>query len=211
MPIELSPSRVLPPSDKPPPESLRSSTPAGGGRIVKQSGGWSRNPPSKNPSPDRYIWTDSSIAGGDGLPFIGGETERDGTYIINFFKCQPALNYTGFAHPKHPWQKPALGPEALATCEAMLDVTGASGSPAGQTASAWTWPTASSNTTTTASLSPSAPGNTSSRESAPNSPRQRSLPNGGAPMSRCRPASTWISLPRLALGRPSERVQHAAA
>ena len=70
---------------------------------------------------DRYIWTDSWIAGGDGLPFIGGETERDGTYIINFFKCQPALNY-GFAHPKHPWQKPALGPEALATCEAMLDV-----------------------------------------------------------------------------------------
>ena len=67
---------------------------------------------------DRYIWTDSWIAGGDGLPFIGGETERDGTYIINFFKCQPALNY-GFAHPKHPWQKPALGPEALATCEAM--------------------------------------------------------------------------------------------
>lgn len=70
---------------------------------------------------DRYIWTDSWISRGDGLPFIGGETERDGTYIINFFKCQPALNY-GFAHPKHPWQKPALGPEALATCEAMLDV-----------------------------------------------------------------------------------------
>ncbi|NMM98599.1 alpha-amylase family glycosyl hydrolase [Bifidobacterium olomucense] len=70
---------------------------------------------------ERYIWTDSWIAGGDGLPFIGGETERDGTYILNFFKCQPALNY-GFAHPKHPWQKPALGPDALATCEAMLNV-----------------------------------------------------------------------------------------
>ncbi|MBT1174248.1 DUF3459 domain-containing protein [Bifidobacterium sp. LC6] len=70
---------------------------------------------------ERYIWTDSWIAGGDGLPFIGGETERDGTYILNFFKCQPALNY-GFAHPKYPWQKPALGPDALATCEALLDV-----------------------------------------------------------------------------------------
>ena len=80
---------------------------------------WGRDQPT-NVS-NRYIWTDSWIAGGDGLPFIGGETERDGTYIINFFKCQPALNY-GFAHPKHPWQKPALGPEALATCEAMLDV-----------------------------------------------------------------------------------------
>lgn len=80
---------------------------------------WGRDQPT-NVS-NRYIWTDSRIAGGDGLPFIGGETERDGTYILNFFKCQPALNY-GFAHPKHPWQKPALGPEALDTCEAMIDV-----------------------------------------------------------------------------------------
>ncbi|PLS28649.1 alpha-amylase family glycosyl hydrolase [Bifidobacterium parmae] len=70
---------------------------------------------------ERYIWTDCWIAGGDGLPFVGGEAERDGTYILNFFKCQPALNY-GFAHPKQPWQKPALGPDALATCDAMLDV-----------------------------------------------------------------------------------------
>ncbi|KAB7789634.1 alpha-amylase family glycosyl hydrolase [Bifidobacterium leontopitheci] len=70
---------------------------------------------------ERYIWTDSWIAGGDGLPFIGGECERNGTYILNFFKCQPALNY-GFAHPRQPWQKPALGPDALATCEAIADV-----------------------------------------------------------------------------------------
>ncbi|NMN01063.1 alpha-amylase [Bifidobacterium sp. DSM 109958] len=70
---------------------------------------------------ERYIWTDSWISGADGLPFIGGETERDGTYVLNFFKCQPALNY-GFAHPRHAWQRPALGPDALATCEAMLDV-----------------------------------------------------------------------------------------
>ena len=70
---------------------------------------------------ERYIWTDCWISGGDGLPFVGGEEERDGTYILNFFKCQPALNY-GFAHPKHAWQKRALGPEALATCDAMLDV-----------------------------------------------------------------------------------------
>ncbi|OZG65637.1 alpha-amylase family glycosyl hydrolase [Bifidobacterium eulemuris] len=70
---------------------------------------------------ERYLWTDSWISGADGLPFIGGESERDGTYVLNFFKCQPALNY-GFAHPKHGWQKPALGPDALATCEALLDV-----------------------------------------------------------------------------------------
>ena len=46
---------------------------------------------------------------------------RNGTYILNFFKCQPALNY-GFAHPERSWQKPALGPDAKATCDAMVDV-----------------------------------------------------------------------------------------
>ena len=70
---------------------------------------------------ERYIWTDCWISGADGLPFIGGEAERDGTYVLNFFKCQPALNF-GFAHPRHAWQKPALGKEALATCEALLEV-----------------------------------------------------------------------------------------
>ncbi|RSX50065.1 alpha-amylase family glycosyl hydrolase [Bifidobacterium callimiconis] len=70
---------------------------------------------------ERYIWTDCWISGGNGLPFVGGETPRDGTYILNFFKCQPALNY-GFAHPSQSWQRPALGPDALATCDAMVDV-----------------------------------------------------------------------------------------
>ncbi|PST48266.1 alpha-amylase [Bifidobacterium callitrichos] len=88
------------------------------------TGGTPGNPagdmPVENVS-ERYIWTDCWISGGDGLPFIGGETERDGTYILNFFKCQPALNY-GFAHPKPGWQKPALGPDALATCDTMVDV-----------------------------------------------------------------------------------------
>lgn len=70
---------------------------------------------------ERYIWTNMWIANGDGLPFVGGEAERDGTYILNFFKCQPALNY-GFAHPSREWQKPALGKDATATCDAMIDV-----------------------------------------------------------------------------------------
>lgn len=70
---------------------------------------------------NRYIWTDSWIAGGDGLPFIAGAAPRDGAYIINFFSCQPALNY-GFAHPKRAWQYAALSSEAKETCNAMLDV-----------------------------------------------------------------------------------------
>lgn len=77
--------------------------------------------PELNEFSDRYIWTDSWISGGDGYPFIGGEAERDGTYVLNFFKCQPALNY-GWAHPRLPWQDPVLGEAAQKTCNAMVDV-----------------------------------------------------------------------------------------
>ena len=71
---------------------------------------------------DRYIWTDSAFTRGDGMPFIGGEKPRDATYIINFFKCQPALNY-GFRKINEPnWQMPIDAPAALATREAMKDI-----------------------------------------------------------------------------------------
>mgnify|MGYP002237366834 CR=1 FL=1 len=60
---------------------------------------------------DRFIWTDSCFASGDGMPFIGGETERNGTYILNFFKCQPALNY-GYGKINQKWQKPPTTPPA---------------------------------------------------------------------------------------------------
>ena len=57
----------------------------------------------KNPMSGRYIWTDGAFERGDGMPFIGGEFPRNGTYIINFFKCQPALNY-GYRERNKPWQ-----------------------------------------------------------------------------------------------------------
>ena len=69
----------------------------------------------------RYIWTDHAFAGGDGMPFIGGECPRSATYIINFFKCQPALNY-GYRERRQCWQQPINSPDALATREAMKDV-----------------------------------------------------------------------------------------
>lgn len=68
----------------------------------------------------RYIWTDSAFSGYS-MPFIGGETERDATYILNFFKCQPALNY-GFAKRDRPWQSSPDSPEAAQTREAMIDI-----------------------------------------------------------------------------------------
>ncbi|MCD7756191.1 MAG: glycosylase [Firmicutes bacterium] len=69
----------------------------------------------------RFIWTDNAFASGDGMPFIGGECPRGGTYIINFFKCQPALNY-GYRQIHEAWQKPIDDPACLATREAMKDV-----------------------------------------------------------------------------------------
>lgn len=69
----------------------------------------------------RYIWTDHAFAGGDGMPFIGGEYPRSATYIINFFKCQPALNY-GYRERRERWQQSITSPDALATREAMKNV-----------------------------------------------------------------------------------------
>ena len=77
--------------------------------------------PEKNEYSGRYIWTDSWFRGCRNIPAIGGEAERDGVYLLNFFKCQPALNY-GFLKPEESWQMPVDHPEAVATREAIKDV-----------------------------------------------------------------------------------------
>ena len=75
----------------------------------------------RNEYSDRYIWTDWWIKGIPDHPYIGGETPRNGTYMLNFFKCQPALNY-GWARVTEPWQTPLSAPAAKATRDAMADV-----------------------------------------------------------------------------------------
>lgn len=75
----------------------------------------------KNEYTHRYIWTDWWLKGGDGLNYIAGETDRDGAYIVNFFQCQPALNF-GFLNPTQEWQKSMEDPACLATREAIKDV-----------------------------------------------------------------------------------------
>jgi len=75
----------------------------------------------KNEYSGRYIWTDHWIRGAKGYPYIGGERPRNGCYLLNFFKCQPALNY-GWLHPTESWQMPMDAPDALSTREAMKDV-----------------------------------------------------------------------------------------
>ena len=76
----------------------------------------------ENEYSDRYIWTSNAFCGGDGMPFIGGEHERDATYVINFFKCQPALNYGYRDIHDTGWQMPIDAPAPLATREAMKDI-----------------------------------------------------------------------------------------
>lgn len=75
----------------------------------------------KNEFSDRYIWTDFWISGIAGHPYIGGECERNGTYMLNFFKCQPALNY-GFLHPTEDWQMSPEDPGPQATKKALKDI-----------------------------------------------------------------------------------------
>ncbi len=70
---------------------------------------------------NRYVWTSNWIQGIAGHPYIGGEADRDGCYMLNFFKCQPALNY-GFLNRTEDWQLPPDHPDCIATREAMKDV-----------------------------------------------------------------------------------------
>lgn len=75
----------------------------------------------RNDYSDRYIWTDKWFHGAQGLNYIAGESPRDGVYVLNYFKCQPALNY-GFLHPEECWQKGIDDPACLATREALKDI-----------------------------------------------------------------------------------------
>lgn len=75
----------------------------------------------RNEYSDRYIWTDKWFHGASGLNYIAGESERDGVYVLNYFKCQPALNY-GFLHPEECWQKGLEDKACLETREALKDI-----------------------------------------------------------------------------------------
>lgn len=70
----------------------------------------------RNEYSDWFIWTHHVWAPAEGLKAVTGLNERNGSFITNFFACQPALNY-GFANPEpnHPWQQPtdAPGPQRV--------------------------------------------------------------------------------------------------
>jgi maltose alpha-D-glucosyltransferase/alpha-amylase len=65
---------------------------------------------------DYYIWTDHWCRVGKEGTWISGHAPRNGSFRINFFWSQPALNY-GYANPDPncPWERPidAPGPQAV--------------------------------------------------------------------------------------------------
>ncbi len=77
--------------------------------------------PEKNEFTDRYIWTDSIWESPDGMGCLRALSQRDGACALNFFSCQPALNY-GFYEKTRPWQQSPEDEGPRATLEAMKDV-----------------------------------------------------------------------------------------
>ncbi|MDR0910609.1 MAG: hypothetical protein LBM77_12700 [Spirochaetaceae bacterium] len=86
---------------------------------------WFMASKQEHPAPEfanRYSWTDNWITWGvEGVRFVAGEAPRNGCYIINFFQCQPALNY-GYYKPQYRWQLPPDHPDCIATREALKDI-----------------------------------------------------------------------------------------
>lgn len=75
----------------------------------------------KNEFTNRYVWTDFCFSGMDGYRYVAGESQRSGTYLVNFFKCQPALNY-GFGRIDQPWQLPPEHPDCRASVAAIKEI-----------------------------------------------------------------------------------------
>lgn len=81
--------------------------------------------PEENEYSHRYIWTNDikqdihDVADIKGT--IRGISDRDGCCGVNYYSCQPALNY-GFAEITAPWQHPVNAPAPLATREEMLNI-----------------------------------------------------------------------------------------
>ncbi len=74
----------------------------------------------KNEYSDYFIWTDS-IFKKYGDKSISGLYERDGCYIVNYYACQPALNY-GYNAPEEPWQMHYADPRLEPLRNEIIDI-----------------------------------------------------------------------------------------
>lgn len=80
----------------------------------------------KNQYSNYYIWTDTNWTIGDpNYRFVNGYAEREANFMINFFYCQPSLNY-GFSPPSSDkdkaWQLPPDHPDCMKVREEMRKV-----------------------------------------------------------------------------------------
>jgi len=60
--------------------------------------------PEQNKYTHRYIWTDNIWTAPQNYGTIRGISDRDGSCVVSFFSCQPAINY-GFYKPTESWQQ----------------------------------------------------------------------------------------------------------
>lgn len=78
--------------------------------------------PERNEMSDRYIWTDDPWCAPSEYFFMRGRFDRHGSYLVNFFSTQPALNY-GFNKIKYPsWQIHYKDERVLKTRDFMVSV-----------------------------------------------------------------------------------------
>ena len=77
--------------------------------------------PERNEYSDRYVWTDSVWEAPENMGCLRALSQRDGSCAVNFFTCQPALNY-GYYNRTRPWQQSPEDEGPRATLEAMMDV-----------------------------------------------------------------------------------------
>ena len=76
----------------------------------------------RNKYSDRYIWSKCVWDRPSGHTWVAGEADRDGCYMLNFFNCQPALNY-GFNNITDPsWQISYKDKRVQGTLREMMKV-----------------------------------------------------------------------------------------
>lgn len=76
--------------------------------------------PTPNPYSNYYIWTDDWMRYAPGVSLQSGLSDRNGSFMVNYFSVQPALNY-GFAKPDAPWQLPVDHPDVLKVRKELED------------------------------------------------------------------------------------------
>ena len=78
--------------------------------------------PVRNDMYDRFIWMNDVWAKPQGFRTVCGRYDRRGSYVVNYFSTQPALNY-GFNRIDDPsWQMPYNSDAAIATREWLKSV-----------------------------------------------------------------------------------------